>query len=98
MHVDIEKDLSSDIRRRCLDLVGDDGIELIFLDGFDDAIVGVGEVCGNPPVVVYDGAKIHDILTERFDGDEQAARDFYGHNIAGTFFGSGMPVLLTKLA
>lgn len=96
MHVNLDKQADGDIRGKCLDLAGDDA-ELMFLDGFDGAIVGIGEVCGNPPVVIYDRALILDKLVEDNGGDFHAAQEYYDHNIAGAFMGSGMPVLLTRL-
>ena len=96
MHVSLEKEAGSEVRRKCLDLAGDDA-ELMFMDNFDVAIVGIGEVCGNPPVVVYDRQLVLDTLTIDLGSPEQA-QEYYDFNIAGAFMGSGMPVLLTRLA
>lgn len=98
MHVNLDRqaDGDTDIRQKCLELAGDDA-ELMFLEGFDSAIIGVGEVAGNPPVIVYDAAQLVDILTGRNGGDRAAAQEFYDFNIAGAFMGSGMPVMLSRL-
>lgn len=96
MHVNLDTEAAGDIRQKCLELAGDDA-ELMFLEGYDDAIIGVGEVAGNPPVVVYDAGRIIDRLVEGNGGDRVAAQEFYDSNIGGAFMGSGMPVLLSRL-
>lgn len=96
MHVNLDKEPVSEVRQKCLELAGDDA-ELMFMDNFDAAIVGIGEVCGNPPAVVYDQQLVIDALMEANGGNYEAAREFYDFNISSAFMGSGMPVMLTRL-
>ena len=51
------------------DNIGED--EAMTADGFDDAIIGIGHRCGQPSLIVYDKAKVIDILMER---DEMTPR------------------------
>lgn len=97
MHVNLDKETVSDseIRRKCLDLAGEDA-ELLFLEGFDEAIVGVGERAGNGPIVVYDERLILDKLTLDL-GDHDQAREFFDFNIAGAFVGSSTPIIMSRL-
>ena len=36
--------------------------ELLLADGFDDALIGTGERCGQPTIAVYDREKCIEIL------------------------------------
>lgn len=97
MRVNLDKETVSDseIRRKCLDLAGEDA-ELLFLEGFDEAIVGVAYQFSNGPIVVYDREAILDKLTLDL-GDHDQARDFFEFNIAGSFAGSSTPIIMSRL-
>lgn len=83
------------IRHACLALIGDQEL-LLFADGYDDAIVGVAELNGAASVV-YDTAKVVQILCDR-DGMTRAdAEEFFAYNIAGAFMGESSPILMQKI-
>lgn len=63
----------------------------ITLDGFDEAIIGVASVAGED-IVVYDTAKIIEILEESMSHEE--ALEYYDFNIACAYFGERTPALL----
>jgi hypothetical protein len=63
----------------------------ITLDGFDEAIIGVASVAGGD-IVVYDTAKIIEILEESMSHEE--ALEYYDFNIACAYFGERTPALL----
>lgn len=63
----------------------------ITLDGFDEAIIGVASVAGGD-IVVYDTAKIIEILEESMSLEE--ALEYYDLNIACAYFGERTPALL----
>lgn len=91
----IDKTPDSRIREECLELAGIDGEdEMIFYDGFDQAIVGVGQVAGSPPIVVYDRQRCLDLL-EGLGCDNP--REFFEHNVACAYVGTGSPVFVTLL-
>lgn len=94
MHVNLEKEPVGEVRAKCLDLAGD--AELLFMEGFDEAILGVGEAAGNPPVVVYDRQAVLNELMRDLGGPDQA-REYFDHNIRDAFVGSGMPVIVDRL-
>ncbi|NBT49142.1 MAG: hypothetical protein EBT07_15235 [Actinobacteria bacterium] len=50
------------IREDILDQFGDDAETMLFADGFDDAIIGVGNKFGNQLCAIYDADKVIDIL------------------------------------
>jgi hypothetical protein len=82
------------LRQTCIDAVGGD--ELLFLDGHDEAIIGLaerdGEVC-----VVYDRGKVIQALRLRDGMDKDGAAEFFEYNIAGSWLGAGSPIFATRL-
>ena len=60
-------------------------------DGFDKAIIGAGQICGNM-TVVYDLEKVYDILVEMGMTREDAV-EYYCYNIAGSC-GADMPLFM----
>lgn len=67
--------------------------EALLLDGFDDAIIGMAERCGQEPVVAYDVDKIIDLLMK--DGmDYDEAVEYFEFNIAGAYVGPETPMLI----
>ena len=60
-------------------------------DGFDDAIIGIGERCGKDPLVVYSVEKCLEIL--RSQGmDETEAQEYFNFNVLGSWAGEGTPM------
>jgi len=89
-------DKGAKLRRACIDSVDGD-VALVFVDGHDDAILGVaerdGEVC-----VVYDQAKIIQTLRRRDGMDKEGAVEFLEYNMAGSCGGGGTPIFLRRAA
>jgi len=69
--------------------------EALLADGFDDAIIGIGQRCGSDPVVVYDTDKIISMLIEK-GMDESEAQEYFDFNILGSYVGPGTPMYITK--
>ena len=69
-------------------------LELLFLEGFDAAIVGVGQRCGQPDIVAYDADKIIAILMKDHGMSEEDANEFYEFNIVGALVGDETPVFI----
>lgn len=82
--------------------------EALFLDGFDDAILGIAERTNLGPIVAYDEQKIIDILTEQMepevddliDEDESHVKigmafEYYNYNIKGAWVGENTPIIIT---
>ena len=73
--------------------------ELLFLDppeDYDTCILGIGDRCGMEFCVVYDRAKVIQVLR---DGgmDEEGAEEFFEFNIAGAYMGEHTPIFLYPL-
>ena len=73
-----------------------DGYELMFMDPkeYDDAIVGVSEVCGKHPAVVYDEDKVIDVSMSLGMTYDEAVDHFYYNQIGG-YLGKSTPTFLT---
>jgi hypothetical protein len=78
-------------RRFCSDFSGDE--KLVFIDGHDDAILGVAEVEGDTRVVYDHGAVIRRLM--RRDGmDLEGAEEFFNYNIEGCNVSPSAPIFL----
>lgn len=67
--------------------------DLLFADGFDDAILGVAERIGMEPVVAYSTPKIIEILARDMTEDE--AVEYFEFNILGAYVGERTPVFIS---
>lgn len=82
------------IQRRIIDEAGGGGdTELLFLNGYDDCIVGIMERFGMESIVCYDYDKfIQQMVSEGMSYDE--AVEFYGFNTIGAWMGDKTPCFL----
>lgn len=71
--------------------------ELLFADGFYNAVMGVASRAGQPDVVAYDYEKCVQILVERDDMTEEEALEYMEFNVVGAFVGERTPVFITPL-
>lgn len=94
-HMENLADKGERLRRECIDSVDSD-VALVFVDGHDDAILGVAERDGEF-VVVYDQAKIIRTLRKRDDMDKEGANEFFEYNIAGAMMGAAAPLFVRCL-
>ena len=83
------------IRRRCIDLAADsDG--LLFADGYDEAILGIGTRNGEE-IVVYNAEKVIRILRRRDGMSLDEAEEFFDFNVAGAWVGERTPLFLRRI-
>lgn len=72
-----------------------EGTDALFADGFDDAIVGIGERCGQEAVVVYDTEScIRSLEAQGLEHDEAA--EYFYFNVAGAWVGPTTPLFLVR--
>lgn len=79
------------------ELIEDTVDEIMLADGFDDAILGIAQRCGQPVVAVYDAQKCIEILMSRDGMGWEEAREYYEFNVVGAWVGPGTPVFLERL-
>jgi len=82
--------------RAWIDAPVDEGAtgDMLTMDGFDDAIVGIASRCGQPDLVVYDREKCIEILMR--DMPEDDAREYFEFNCEGAWMGELTPVILRR--
>ena len=68
--------------------------ELLFADGFDEAIIGVCSRFGQEDIVAYDYEKCIDILIKRDGMDDEEAVEFLEYNTLGSYVGEKTPCFL----
>jgi hypothetical protein len=71
--------------------------DLLKLDGFDEAIIGVCMTWNNETLVeriVYDGNKIIELLKSDGEMDEEEAQDYLDFNIIGAYMGEATPIVM----
>lgn len=78
-----------------MDRLAEEYPDLMRMDGFDDAILGVVERIGLQ-TVCYDLKKVIAILMKQ-GMDEQDAWDWYQFNMLGAWVGEATPVFLETL-
>jgi len=85
--------------------------EALFLDGFDDAIIGIAERINLGPVVAYDVNKIIEILANNMEVEDDdlvdgqsiddvkvsMAYEYFYFNIQGAWMGDFTPIFISKL-
>jgi hypothetical protein len=67
--------------------------DFMFIDGFDDAIIGVDEV--NLRVVYDIDEVINTLIMDGMDVDD--AIEYYEYNIAGAYVGEKTPVFVRRI-
>lgn len=80
------------IRERIAEI--DEGAMLF--DGFDDAIIGVFERCGQPVVVAYDYEKCVQALVSQGLTEEEA-EEHMSFNVEGGWLGDRTPAVVRRL-
>lgn len=70
--------------------------EALTADGFDDAIIGIGERCGQPSLVAYDRDKCIQVLMDRDGMDYEGAVEFFDFNVGGAWVGENTPIFITR--
>ena len=65
-------------------------------DGFDNAIIGVGERCTTDAMIVYDYDKMVKVLVTRDDMSYEEAEEYIDYNIVGAWIGDTTPIIVTK--
>lgn len=82
------------LRKWVNEIAEESGEDLLVMDGFDDAILGVTDSFGAMRVV-YCRHRIISILVEEGLSEEEAW-DHYGFNIQSAYVGEHTPVIITR--
>ena len=69
--------------------------EMVFFDGYEDALLGYVERFGMPPLAVYDKDKCIEILMKRDGMTLEESIEFFEFNSAGAWVGENTPCFMT---
>ena len=67
--------------------------DMLFADGFDDALVGIVESKNLPTIACYNKDKCIEILMKDMTFEE--AEEYFYYNVVGSYFGENTPCFLT---
>lgn len=81
---------------RLRDWIAEHNENALLADGFEEAIVGVAERCGQPTLVVYDADKCLEILMQRDNMSLEEAFEFLSFNTLGAWMGEHSPLFLWR--
>lgn len=70
----------------------------LLADGFEDAFIGVGQICGEPPVAVYNREKCVEVLMARDGMDYEEAVEYLEFNTFGAYVGPQTPMFITLMS
>ncbi len=70
---------------------------MLKIDGMDNAIIGLAYSFNRREVYAYSLDKILQILVKRDGMSQEEALEFYDFNIAGSYNGEGMPVVINEV-
>jgi hypothetical protein len=68
--------------------------EVLVMDGFEQAFIGLSRRCGQPTLVTYSWKKMIEVLVERDGMHEEEAAEYIEYNCAGAWMGELTPVIL----
>lgn len=68
---------------------------MLFVEGFDNAIIGIAKQFGRGPVVCYDLDLILNKMMERDGITKEVAREDFEYNIQGTGFRDDTPIFIS---
>ena len=69
--------------------------DALFMDGYDDAILGIGAQFTKGPYVVYNREKCIQILVDRDGMSYDEAEEFFQFNTEGAWVGEKTPIIVT---
>jgi len=68
---------------------------VLFADGFEDALLGIGWQC-TTPLAVYDWDRCVRILMERDGMTESEAAEYMDVNVTGAYMGAQTPIFVER--
>jgi hypothetical protein len=69
--------------------------EILLADGFDEALIGYAQRCGQPVLAVYDREKCIAVLMK--DGiSYEEADEYFEYNVVGSWVGERTPLFLCR--
>ena len=76
-------------------LAGFDSDTLLFMDGYDDCVVGVVERFGQPPIVCYEKESVLLQIARESGMTEEDAEEWFEYNQIGAWMGEATPCFIS---
>ena len=76
------------------EVLSEENPNALFMDGFEDAVIGIGRQHSKPSLVVYDRQKCIEILAKEMTHEE--AEDFFSFNCECAWMGEHTPLILDR--
>jgi len=83
-------------RRQCCIEIADEPDTLLFADGYDTAIIGIG-IHGGIETVAYDAAKVIATLRRRDGMSQEEAEEYFEFNVLGAWVGERTPMFIRMM-
>jgi len=83
------------IRYMKRELIAEINEDMLFADGFDDALIGYIERAGMSSIACYDKHKCIDILAK--DMSHEDAIEYFYFNVIGAYVGDNTPCFFTRI-
>jgi|TARA_R100001530_G_scaffold121926_1_gene89436 capsule polysaccharide modification protein KpsS len=77
------------------ELIAEINEDMLFADGFDDALIGYIERAGMSSIACYDKHKCIDILAK--DMSHEDAIEYFYFNVIGAYVGDNTPCFFTRI-
>ena len=72
--------------------------DVLFADGFDDALIGFGRNPENGEIIAsYDEDKCIKILMDRDGMSAEEAEEFFDFNVLGSYVGKCTPIFISRI-
>lgn len=71
--------------------------DFLFADGFDEAVIGYAQRCGQPALVVYDLERCVEILVRTSNMTQDEAEEYLAFNTEGAWVGERTPLFLHRV-
>tara|TARA_R110001592_G_scaffold179189_1_gene420657 strand:+ start:2632 stop:2883 length:252 start_codon:yes stop_codon:yes gene_type:complete len=83
------------MKEEILDIITEINPKALMADGFDDAILGITNRCGDDSLIAYDYDKCVKILQKEMSYED--AVEYMEFNIVGSYVGEGTPIFIKKI-
>jgi hypothetical protein len=68
--------------------------DMVFFEGFDDALIGVSHMIGCETIAAYDYDRCIEILREGGSSEEEA-KEYFDYNVIGSYVGQHTPCFIS---
>ena len=73
------------------------GINVLLMDGFDEAFIGYSQRIGEPDIAVYSYEQMLGVLVRRDDMDYDEATEYVNYNCISAWIGPQTPIIVMAI-